>query len=893
MSFLSRLKNTLRPRDLDQSIAEELEDHIEQRAEALESQGVAADEARAMAARRFGNATALKEQSREARMLPGLETFLLDLRYATRTIQRQPGFAVTAILSLAIAMGANSAVFSIVDAAMLRPLPVREPSKLFTLASPGISMHGEAVQESSTFSYPIFQQYLKAAGDTARLALFSIPGKVEVTFDAGGVIENANRQLVSGEAFEILGVGPTAGRLFSKEEDGAPGQHAVAVLSYDYWMRRFGGDRGAIGRRIQIFGVSYTIQGVAQQGFFGVEPGKFVDIWIPATMYTPARALTSFQWFWFRVIGRLEGNTTAEQLGARLQPAFHDLQELRVRNSPTMPDSIRQQFLKGHLIVRSGAQGVSMFRTQFQKPLLIVLGVAIAILLIACTNVASILLARSTSRAPEMAMRVSLGAGRGRLVRQLLTESLLLSSAAGLLGWVLARAAAPVLVTMLSTASDPVQLVLAMNTRVLLFSAGVSVLAMVVFGLIPAFQASNTQPIDTIRAASNQASGLALGRVFVTAQVAFAFVLVMAGAAFLFSLRNLTRIQPGFDPQNVAVLVLTSALPDNARAKGGVLMNELEVRAGRLPGVDSAAAVAYAFLGGGGITEQLLVPGRTPSERQEIVYQISPKYFATLRTPILEGRAFEAADTRVADNAPMPVIVNQALANMYFENRNPVGLEFSRPGSNRPFQIVGVAANALYTGLREGAEPMVYTPFTGDRGFTLYVRSSMPLGSVMASVEREAREVGSGLRVREVTTIEALVGNTIVKEKLLAKIAGAFAILGLLLAAIGLFGLLNYTVARRTKEIGVRSALGARPVQLVNLVLRDLAAMAGGGLVFGLIGALAAMRVTESLLFGVKAADGVVVTSAAAVFLGAALLSAALPARRAAAIDPAVALRTE
>ena len=650
-----------------------------------------------------------------------------------------------------------------------------------------------------------------------------------------------------------------------------------------------------IGRRIQLFGVSYTIQGVAQRGFFGVEPGKFVDVWIPATMYVPARALASMQWFWFRIVGRLEGNTTAEQLGARLQPIFHELQEQRARSITTMPDSIRQQFLSGQLIVRSGGRGVSGFRSRFQKPLWIIVGIASAILLIACTNVASILLARSTARAPEMAMRVSLGAGRGRLLRQLLTESLLLSSAAGLLGWAFARSAAPMLVTMLSEASEPVQLVLAMNTRVLLFSGAVSVLAMVVFGLIPAFQASNTKPIDSVRAASNQARGLALGRVFVTAQVAFAFSLVMAGVAFLFSLRNLTNVQPGFDPKNVAVLVLSSSLPDSQRAKGGALMSQLEARIGGLPGVDAAAGVEYAFLGGGGITEQVLVPGRTPSEREEIFYRVSPNYFGTLRTPILQGRAFEPADMRGGDEsaAPIPVIINQALANAYFPNQNPIGLQFFRPSNKRPFQIIGIAANALYTGLREGIEPIAYLPFQGDRGFTLYARSSMPLASVVALVEREAREVGSGLRIREVTTLETLVGNTIVREKLLAGIGGVFAMLGLVLAAIGLFGLLNYMVARRTKEIGVRSALGARRVQLVGLVLRDLAAIAVAGIALGWIGALAAMRITESLLFGIKRADGIVVSSSAAVFLFAALAAAALPARRAAGVDPAVALRTE
>ncbi len=559
-----------------------------------------------------------------------------------------------------------------------------------------------------------------------------------------------------------------------------------------------------------------------------------------------------------------------------------------------MPDSIKQQFVRSNLIVRPAEQGVSAFRAQFRQPLWIVLGVAIGILLIACTNVASILLARSAARSAEMAMRVSLGAARGRLIRQVLTENLLLAAAAGALGWVFARAIAPALVSMFRTADDPVQLVLAMNTRVLLFSAAASLVALVLFGLVPAFQASSTRPMDSIRGIVSHARGLALGRWFVTAQVAFAFTLVMGGAAFLFSLRNLTQVKTGFDTHGVAIVAIATSLGQNQEAKGGPLMDELISRVGGQSGVDSVAGVPYPTFDGG-LSEQVLVSGRPAPEREEIYYRVSAEYFKALRTPILSGRAFEVADTHedAASTAPTPAIVNEALAKKYFPDRNPLGAQFTRPSGKRPFVIVGVAANALYSGLRVGAEPIVYTPFTGDREFTLYVRSSLPLGALAQVIGREAQAVGSGARVREATTLDAMVGNTILREKLLAKVGGAFAFLGLVLAGIGLFGLLNYTVARRTKEIGIRSAVGARPLQLVGLVFRDLAQMAGVGVAVGLAGALGAMRLTESLLFGVKAADVSVMASAVVVFLAAALLAAGLPARRAAGIDPVVALRTE
>ncbi len=537
MSWLSRLTNALNPRRLDKDLGDEMADHLKRRAAALGQKGLTPEEAHRQAHVRFGNTTRLREESRGIRLWAGLEGTLQDVRYAWRGMRKAPAFAATAVLSLALAIGANTAIYSIVDAAILRPLPVHEPDRLFLLSWPDISDPGTpGGDERTTFSYPEFLQFAAVTKPAARLALFSSPdGPVEAQ-GPDGRVEKINRAFVSGEAFDILGVQPAVGRLFSAEEDRIPAR-AVAILSYDYWQRRFQADPAALGRNLRIGGSAYEIIGVARKGFSGVEPGRFVDVWLPGTLYE-RQALSEPGWHWFRILGRLAPGASAEQIQARLQPSFHHFQVEAIKQFATIPPAIRKQFLQSVIRVHPAATGISDFRKTFSRPLWILFGVAVAILLIACANVASLLLARSTARATEMAMRISLGAARIRLVRQMLTESLLLSFMAGALGWLLARVMAPLLINLLSTESDPVHFVLAIDTRVLAFCIGVSTLSAVLFGLVPAWQSSRAHPMLSLRASAGQAGKLRLGKLFVSIQVACAFCLVMAGAAFLFSLRQ-------------------------------------------------------------------------------------------------------------------------------------------------------------------------------------------------------------------------------------------------------------------------------------------------------------------------------------------------------------------
>jgi predicted permease len=677
------------------------------------------------------------------------------------------------------------------------------------------------------------------------------------------------------------------------------------VISHDYWRRRFHSDPQVLNQRLLIGEKPYSIIGVAREGFFGDEPGKFVDIWLPSMMYNKD-ALTHRGWTWFQIVGRLSPGVTTHQLQPRLQPVFRSDSEEKVKRIPTMPGAIRKQFLERPLLVHSAAAGVSSFRDTFARPLWIVLGVAAGILLIACANVASLLLARSTARASEMAMRVSLGAGRSRLVRQLLTESLLLSAIAGVLGWTLARIAAPALAAALSTTDEPVRFALGPgffpgDTRVLLFCAAVSTAAAVFFGLLPAWQASGAQPMRELHGLRVPSGRLRLGRFFVATQVAFAFCLIIGGAAFLFSLRNLLKVDTGFDPHNIAIFQIGTKLNEKTQTEQcNALLDEIQRRIAALPGIQSVTAVQWPLFNGSFITNQVLLPGQPPSEREEIFYSISSNYFATLRTPLLSGRDFAPRDRDIPNPPPAgqnePVIVNQSFALRYFGTANPVGKIFRSPYNDHlrvTYEIVGVAANSHYGSLRNGPDAIIYVPARGMSYFTLYIRSPLDLGSVVHLVGRETQALGHDARVYDVTTLDSLIGNTILREKLLAGVGGVFAFLGLLLAAIGLFGLLNYSVTRRTKEIGIRAALGARPPSLVYLVLKDMFSMIAGGLVIGMAAALSLMTFVRSLLFGIRPVDPLVMTTAAAVFLLAALIAGGLPASRAAGIDPMVALRHE
>ena len=890
MSWWSRLANALHSRRLDDSLEDEIQDHLERRAAALREEGITPDEARRRALAAFGSVTRIREESREIRLSAGLESTIQDVRYAWRTMRRSPAFTITAILSLGMAIGANTAIYAIVDAAMLRPLPVPDPARVFTLAAPALdAATPSGPSETESFSYPLFTQLRAAAGGAAHLAAFGPIDAAEAQgADPASPIVRITQQFVSGNAFEMLRVPPAQGRLFSPDDDRVPGLPHHAVLSFDYWRRHFSGDPAVVGQSIVLNGRPFQIVGVASPEFFGVEPGRFVDVWVPLMTFDPG-VFSNPDASLFRILGRLNDSASPEQLQARLQLVYRRRQQDVIAQHSTMPAAVLTAFAGRQLQVRPGEVGASAFQRSFARPMWIVWSVAAAMLLVACANVAGLLLSRSASRSAEMLLRTSLGASRGRLLRQLLTESVMLAGLASALGLVFANLLAPWLVTRLSSESDPIRLALVVDLRVLLFCTGIGTATTLLVGLLPAWRASGPRASSALPPGRGGRQSVGLGRTFVSVQVAFVLCLVIAGAAFLLSLHKLFTADLGFEPRGVTVLTMRSDL--GPKQDGLTLTRQLQWQVSMLPNVSAAAVAWVPIFGESRRAEQIVLEGQPPSERQETFYRISPAYFSTLQTPLVQGRDFDLRDTDGVQ--PVPTIVNRAFARRYFGEEAVIGRQFARRTDNARHVIVGVAADAYYSDLRSGIQPVVYFPMKPPRFFTLYVRSSLDPGSVRRLVEQEARTAGPGLHVVDVTMLETLIGNTLLKEKLLAGVGGVFASLGLSLVAIGLFGLLSYSVVRRRKELALRAALGARPSALISLVLKELLAMMTAGLAAGLLASMGVMRLVQSQLFGMSAVDPVVIASASTLLLLTTSIAVVLPAYRAATMDPLVALREE
>ena len=862
MSWFSRLKNTLHSRPIEASLDGEIRDHLERRAAALCAAGMDSRDAEREALRAFGSVRRVREDSRDVRTWPALEATLQDLRYGWRGLRRNRAFSITALMSLGLSIGAITAVYAVVDAATFRPLPVPQPQKLFTLTAPMESPQvGDAGQDSDTFSYPAFQQVRDGAAGAAQVAIVSAVERVEAQSpDRAAPIERLMQQYVSGTAFDTIGVRPALGRIFSSDDDNGPGIDRVAVLSFDYWRRRFGSDPTVVDRSIVVNGSRYRVVGVAEQGFFGVEPGKVVDLWLPVMTFDPG-VFTNPSARLFRIIGRLNAGESREQLQARLRPV-----------------------VTGARVV-NGSNGFASFRRAFARPVAIIGIVAASILLIAVANVASLLMGRATARAGEMALRGSLGAGRSRLVRQWLTESALLSALAGTVGWLLAAFAAPWLTTLLSKTSDPVHLALSMNTRALWFCIAVSATCTMLFGVIPALHATS-MPIRGLRRVAGHSAPLRVSRIFVGMQMAFAFCLVTVACTFLVSALNLSSVDTGFDANRLTVLTLRSEL---GLGQDVLRMTQvLQAQVGRLTGVESAAVAWRAIFDAGPRLDAVVVPGKRPLPRQEIFYRVSPGYFATLKTPLLAGRDLDSNDTEARE--PIATVVNRAFARTYFDDDHVLGRVFQR-ADGAHHVVVGLAGDAFYENLRGGLQPIAYFPMKPPRIFTLYIRSALDPATVMKLVEREAAAVTPGFRVVDVTTLNTLVGNTLVTERLLARLGSAFALIGLALAAIGAFGVVNYTVLQRTTEIGIRAVLGASPRALVELVVRDFIGTVVIALSVGFVAAVGATVVVRSQLFGVTALDPIVVVTALGVFLLATAVAVCVPVLRAATIDPMIAVR--
>ncbi len=867
----------------ERRLDDELQAFIDESAADKMRAGVPPDEARRLARLELGGIEQAKERVRTYRHGGWLDEVGRDARYGARMCARNPAFSLVIIMTLALGIGANTAIFSVIDALMLRWLPVPHPEELALLSLRAPSDQGPG---GTSFSYAI----ARAVADQRQI-FSGAAGFTSFVFEAGppGAIARVPGAMVTGDYYGTLGLTPAAGRLLTRQDDEG-GAALTAVISYGYWERQFAASSDAIGRTIRVNGVPVTVVGVSPSGFAGATVGAPADITMAVGalpwVAPDAAPLLGAGNFWLRILARPREGVSVRQAMLRLNGMWRRQSDSLL--PPHWPPAQRKMVAGTLFEATPGGTGWTYLRDIYRQPLLVLMGMVGLVLLIACANIATLLLARATGRRREIALRLAMGAGRGRVVRQLLIESALLSAIGAALGVALAWVSGRFLVGMMSGPDASTVLDVTPNRHVLAF-AGVAALATAaLFGVVPALQATASSPAEALKEDGRVSSSRSrLLPSLVSAQVALSMVLLAGAGLFVRTLQNLRDLDPGFEAD-------------------GVLLAELEGRRTQLPqdfldslrriqGIASASFSTHTPLSGAVWSEPAVTAGRALPDRDNAYFVgAGPAFFATMGIRVLSGREFTERD---AAGAPGVAIVNEAYAERHFAGRNPVGEHLSARvrGQLKDLEIVGVVENIRAAGLREPPPPTVYVAYaqlSDNLPTTLEVRAMAPLGRTAAAIRQalEARLPDAAITVRP---LSAQVEATIVQERMMATLAGAFGLLALTLACVGLYGLLAYSVAQRTREIGIRMALGAQAAKVVGLVLGRAARLVAIGIAVGIPAAWAGSRAVRSMLFGLTPADPFVMAAATVLLVGAAQLAAYLPARRAARVDPLTALRHE
>jgi putative ABC transport system permease protein len=832
-----------------------------------------------------------------------LESGWQDLRYGARLLRLNPGFFTVATLSLALGIGANTAIFQLLDSVRLRLLPVAHPEQLAELeiAKDEHCCSGNFSDRRPNFTYPQWEQIRDHQQAFSRIFAW---GDTRFNLAAGGEARYAEGLWVSGDYFRTLGVQPLAGRMITNEDDhpgcGSPG----AVISYPFWQREFAGDVGAIGKTISLDGHPVEIIGIAPPGFFGVEVGKSFDVAVPVCAEPWINGENSHtakrNHWWLAIIGRLKPGTTVTGAAAQsrtISPAVFE---------STVPPNYRPDAAKYYtqykLTANPAGSGVSSLRRTYEEPLLLLLGIAGLALLIACANLANLMLARASTREREMAIRLAIGADRGRLIRQLLAESLLLAVAGALAGAVLASFLSRYLVSFLTTKDSPLFVELGADWRVFGFMAGLAILTCILFGLTPALRASRAVPASAMRASGRGLTAdrgkFGLRRMLVISQVALSLVLLVGALLFVRSLRNLSTLDAGFREDGLLITWLDISRINFPTARRAGLYRELLNRLRAVPGVEATATASVVQISGNGWNDSIEMLGQRAQERMVPWFdRVSPGYFRTMGTSFLSGRDFDDRDT---PSAPEVAIVNQEFSRKFMGSGNPIGRSFRMlvgPGEpQHVYQIVGLVKNSKYQSLREDFKPIVFVAESQNKepglGLTFMVRSALPLGSLMTAVKKTVLDENSEISLQfQVFTTQ--VEESLMRERLMATLSGFFGFLAVALATVGLYGVISYMVARRRNEIGIRIALGANRGNVLSLVLREAGVLLAAGLVIGIGLALAVGRAASSMLFGLKPSDPVTIGVSVAGLAVVAIAASLLPAMRAARVEPMVALREE
>jgi predicted permease len=884
MPLWRRIANIFRGEALNREIDEELEAHI--------AEAIAAGRDPGEARRAFGSALRHREGSRDVRLVASLESLRADAVFGWRQLAKTKMTSTAAVLSLALALGACTTAFRLIDALLLRPLPVAHPERLYDLAKQGIGPDGRP-QSFDGWAYPDFQLMRAAVKDQAELIAVSYAGPVDLTYKSDEEMERACLQYVSGWMFSTFGVKPALGRVFTENDDLKPGGHPYAVLSNDYWTHRFGQDPKVIGRTFRMGNQLYEIVGVAEAPFTGTMPGTMVDIFVPTMMHP---GVTHKDWTWHRTLALVKTGTAMEPMRQKLQATSRAFEAERAKGFLGMPKEAIDNFLNQSLVLEPAGTGVSTLQTETKRPLEI-LGVLVGlVLLIACANVANLMTAQASARAREMAVRVSIGGGRWRLVQLVLVQSGWLALFAAAIGAMFAWWSGPLVVSMINPPADPARLVLPADWRVLIFGMALALGVTLLFGLAPALRASSVNPVSALKGGEDPHSKRRLMHALIAAQVAFCFLVLFVAGLFVTTFKRLSEEPTGFSAERLLALDIVTKQPQPVEYWEQVAEHLRGVQ-----GVEMVALTDQPLLDGSSWNNFISVNGMPPNGILSYMRSVSPDWLDTMKIPLIDGRDFRPSDTQ-----PGSALVNQTFARSYFDGANPVGKSIDLMMDDRVrlhYQIVGLVGDVRYKDLREPILPQLYVPFHSvdakgapgrKREAALLVQTSfanpMALGGVLRQQVPQAR---SEFRVSRVRTQLEINQSHTVRERLLATLALFFAIAALVLAGIGLYGVLHYSVLQRRREIGIRIAVGAQARGIARLVAMDIFSVVGAGALGGLALGMVSVRFVETLFYQVKPTDPAVMGFPWLMMLLTALAAAVAPVMRAVRIDPVEMLRAD
>lgn len=833
-----------------------------------------------------------------------MASFLQDLRYAFRVLRKSPLFVSVAVLSLALGIGANAAIFTLINQLILKPLPVNHPEQLVLLTARG--HHYGSNTGSNAISYPMYQDFRDK--NQVFSGMFCRHEKT-LSLNFQGRTEIVAGEMVSGNYFPVLGVGAAIGRVFTASDDLIQGGNPLAVLSYRYWQSRFAGDPGVLGKKIIVNGYPLTVIGVSEEGFDGVEPGYAPQVRVPITMEDvlpkgPFPQLNNRRRRFVQAFGRLKPGVTLEKAKAGLQPLFHQMLDMEVQQAAFSKASnyMKQQFLRMWMDALPAVNGRSELRRRFSKPLMALMAIVALVLLIACSNLANLLIARASSRQKEIAVRLAIGASRRRLIGQLLVESVLLATIGGAAGLALAVAMDKALISLLPEGTMPLTLSGSPDWTVLGFTVAVSAVTGVIFGLIPALQATRPQLASTLKDQAGSVVGgtaVALRKGLVVAQVALSLLLLVGAGLFLQSLRNLKELNPGFDTSHLLALAVEPTLNTYDANWTRRYYRQLAVALEGLPGAESVGLGVIPLLADNEWDSWVTVEGYTAKQGETVdphMQFCTPGFLGTLKVPILMGRNFTLRDDK---SAPKVALINEKFARRYFGAANPIGRHIGMgtdPGTKTDIEVVGVVGDTKYESMRDEVPYEVYLPSQQTdfvTGMFAYIRTRGDAANLFTAVRKTVHDVDPSVPMYDMRTVDQQVENSLVTERMMATLSSVFGGVATLLAAMGLYGIMAYMVSRRTREIGIRMALGAGGGSVVWLVMREVLALAVTGLAIGLLAAWAVTRLVQAQLFGIQPFDLATLALAALGIASVALLSGYVPARRATSIDPMRALRFE